>query len=216
MSRGLLEDEVRSDGVPPFVPTSPMTEEEFVDWCREHVRAEWVDGKVILMSPASARHEQLLIWLGAVLQTYVETHDAGRVYGSELTMRMAKRRRSRRLPDIKFVATPHLDRVQKSHIEGPADLVIEIVSRDSVARDWREKFSEYAQAGVPEYWIVDPLSQQLEALQLGPRGRYRKIRAVEGRVRSMVLPGFWLKPEWLWQDRLPNVLQVARELGLIL
>jgi Uma2 family endonuclease len=215
MSRAMLEDAVASDGVPLFIPTGPMTEEEFVAWCREDVRAEWVDGEVILMSPASSRHELLLAWFSALLQICADSQQAGRVYGPELQLRFAKRRRSRRAPDIKFVAIEHLDRVQKNHIEGPADLVIEIVSRDSVARDWREKFAEYARAGVPEYWIVDPLSEGMEALRLGPSGRYRKIRAVEGRVNSVVLPGFWLKPEWFWQDPLPNVLQVARDWGLI-
>jgi Uma2 family endonuclease len=215
MPRIVLEDAAVSDGVPAFIPTGPMTEEEFVDWCREDVRAEWVDGKVILMSPASSRHELLLVWFSTLLQLYADNFQAGRVYGPELQLRFTKRRRSRRAPDIKFVAAEHLDRVQKNHIEGPADLVIEIVSRDSVARDWREKFAEYARAGVPEYWIVDPLSEQMEAYRLGASGRFRRIRVQDGRVNSTVLPGFWIKPEWLWQDPLPNVLGVAREWGII-
>ena len=44
---------------------------------------------------------------------------------------------------------------------------------------------------------------------------YQAVPAEEGVYRSQVLPGFWLRAEWLWQEPLPNELDVAREMGLL-
>jgi len=118
------------------------------------------------------------------------------------------------VPDILFLSTSQLDRIQETYIEGPPDLIVEIVSSDSLVRDWREKYLEYQEAGVKEYWVIDPQVQKVEAYSLEERS-YRLIPAEEGKVKSKVLSGFWLRPEWLWQDPLPNVLEIAREIGVI-
>jgi hypothetical protein len=51
--------------------------------------------------------------------------------------------------------------------------------------------------------------------RLGEEGRYRRVELKEGIYRSEVIPGFCLRPEWLWQEPLPNVLEIAREVGII-
>jgi hypothetical protein len=51
--------------------------------------------------------------------------------------------------------------------------------------------------------------------RLGKEGHYRRVELKEGIYRSEVVPGFWLRPEWLWQEPLPNVLEIARELDII-
>ena len=58
------------------------------------------------------------------------------------------------------MATEHLDRLTDSHLSGPADLVVEIVSPDSLGRDRGDKFAEYEAASIPEYWLIDPVRQQ--------------------------------------------------------
>ena len=73
-----------------------------------------------------------------------------------------------REPDILFIAREHLDRFRDTYLDGPADLVVEIISRDSRARDRGDKFYEYEQGGVREYWLLDYLRRQAEFYQLGP------------------------------------------------
>ena len=90
---------------------------------------------------------------------------------------------------------------------------MEIVSPDSIARDWRDKYHAYEAAGVPEYWVIDRPSQRLVAYRLGDNG-YELIPESDGVVRSAVLPGFFIRPKWLWQDPLPKVAEVLRELGV--
>jgi Uma2 family endonuclease len=168
-----------------------LTYQEFLQWCDEDTWAEWVDGDVVMVSPASSRHQDLVRFLVAVLSTVAETHDAGVVLPAPFQMKMT---RSGREPDLLFVARQHLDRLKESHREGPADLVVEIVSPDSGARDRGEKFYEYEEAGVAEYWLVDPDRRRLECYELGHGGRYRLAFAGERGVHeSRVLPGLWFR-----------------------
>ncbi len=195
-------------------PAPRMTEEQFLAWCDEDVRAEWVDGEVIVMSPANSDHIDLNLWLGAVLRGLVEHHDLGRVFTTELLVRFAKQRR-RRMPDLLFVAKARLDIIKKAHIEGAPDLIMEIVSPDSGSRDWRVKYLEYELAGVREYWIIDPMSQGIEAYALDEHHAYRRIEPSEDRIASVVLPGFFIRPARLWGERRIGILAALRELGVL-
>jgi Uma2 family endonuclease len=60
-----------------------------------------------------------------------------------------------RIPDILFVAREHRDRIESLRLNGPADLIVELISPESVRRDRVEKLHEYAAAGVLEYWLID-------------------------------------------------------------
>jgi len=94
--------------------------------------------------------------------------------------------------------------------------VVEIISPDSRARDRGEKFYEYEQGGVREYWMIDPLRKPAEFYQRGEDGIYRLVPVGDdGIYRSAVLEGLWLKVEWLWQEPLPRLLSVLKEWGLI-
>jgi Uma2 family endonuclease len=196
-----------------ILPKRYMTEEEFVAWVDSDTRAEWVDGKVVVMSPSSVEQDDLNGWLLNLLRPLVEQRDLGRVLGPNVTARFASQRR-RRIPDILFVSRARLNLVQKNHIEGAPDLIIEIVAPDSQTRDRREKYAEYEKAGVREYWILDPLSEQLEAYAL-KRGKYVEIELAEEILRSSVIPGFYLRSAWLWRKPLPKVITIQRELGLL-
>ena len=198
----------------PMAGTSAvMTEEEFEAWCDEDVKAEYVDGEVIVHSPVSTRHSDAVWFIGYLLKTIVQQHDLGRVLGPEVQVRL--RPGLRRVSDLLFVAKARADMIQPTLIEGAPDLIVEIVSPDSVERDWREKYLEYQTAGVGEYWVVDLEYQRMAVYWLDEQGRYQAAPVEEGVYRSQVLPGFWLQAEWLWQEPLPNELDVAREMGLL-
>ena len=193
-------------------PGRRMTEKEFVEWCTEKTRAEWVDGEVIMMAPVSDAHGGLGSWLNALVRLFIEQRDLGEVRGPESQVRLPSRR-ARREPDLLFVAKDRLDILRPNHIEGPPDLVVEIVSPESVSRDWREKYLEYEAAGVREYWVIDPMAERVEAYSLG-EGGYRRINEADRKISSAALPGFYLRPRWLWQRPLPKVVDALREMGV--
>jgi Uma2 family endonuclease len=191
-----------------------MTYEEFLAWAGEDTWAEWVDGEVIVLMPASLLHQLLVGFLFYVLQTFCRVRKTGVVLTAPFQMKLGSGR-SGREPDLLFVASEHLHRLQPTHLAGPADLVVEIVSPDSVERDRHDKYLEYEAAGVREYWLLDPDQRQAEFLRLEPDGRYHPLPVDESGVfRSAVLPGFWLRVEWLWQEPLPD-LQAIQDLGLV-
>lgn len=195
-------------------PPLLMTEEEFVTWCDESVKAEWVDGEVIIMSPSSLQHVRLAGWLLRLLAGFVESKSLGEVIGPEFMIRLAAQRR-RRVPDLLFIAKERSHLLRPNHLEGVPDLSFEIISPDSQSRDRRQKFEEYQKAGVREYWMVDPLSQTVEAYALDASGQLKLIEPeADGRVSSPMLAGFYLRPEWLWQDPLPHVNAALREMGV--
>jgi Uma2 family endonuclease len=203
-----LEAPVRGDHPPP--PVGRVSFEEFLAWCPENTWAEWVDGEIILMSPSDNEHQFVLGFLHRLIGAFVEERGLGWVFLPPFLMRLATRP-SGREPDLMFLASEHGDRDRRTYIDGPADLVVEIVSPDSGARDRGEKFVEYEQAGVPEYWVIDLVRQQASFYRLGEDGRYRPGPVDDGWYASAVLAGFRLRVDWLWQRPLPTVAEATRQ-----
>ncbi len=192
------------------LPPRRMTYEEFLEWADEDTLAEWVNGEVIVYSPASRRHQEIADFLVNVVGMFVEARKLGKVLSAPFQMKLA---RSGREPDLIFVAKEHLGRLKETHLDGPADLVVEVVSPESVGRDKGEKFYEYEEAGIPEYWIVEPEREWAEFYVLGDEGRYRlMMEGREGKYQSRVVEGFWLRVEWLWQDPLPEAEKALWEI----
>jgi Uma2 family endonuclease len=165
-------------------------------------------------SPANLKHVDLAGFLNIILRLSVTSRGLGVVYGSELQVRFTSLRR-RRVPDLLFISTERVSILKTTEVDGAPNLIIEIVSPDSLARDWREKYLEYEAAGVREYWVIDPMAQRVEIYALSADGHYMLIEEKDGVISSTVLPGFFLKPTWLWQEPLPNPLDVLKELGVL-
>jgi Uma2 family endonuclease len=189
-----------------------MTYEEFLAWADEDTRAEWVDGEVILFMPQSRRHIRLIYFLIQLVGAFASLRRLGEVYGEPFEIWTRPKEAFRR-PDITFLRTDHLDRFTDEGVFEPVDLVVEVVSPDSVVRDTKDKWDEYARAGVPEYWIVEGREGQrgVAFYELQPNGTYQAIEPdTAGRLHSKVLPGFWLDPVWLDDEPFPNPLDLLR------
>ncbi len=81
--------------------------------------------------------------------------------------------------------------------------------------DRRDKFREYAEAGVREYWIIDPRprKQRADFFRLDEQGQYGLYATEDNQqIKSEVLPGFWLRPSWLWQVDTLTPLTCALEI----
>ncbi len=186
-----------------------MSYEAFLEWADEDTQAEWVDGKVVLMSPPSEHHQDLSDFLTALMRHFAEAHGLGKVRSAPLQMKPGPDSPGRE-PDLLFVATENLDRLQKNRLAGPADLAVEIISPESRARDRGEKFYEYEQAGIKEYWLIDPDRERAEFYRLDARGIYELVQLGDGVFESAVLPGLKLEPAWFWQEPLPPLLSILK------
>lgn len=196
-------------------PLPRMTFEEFLEWTDEQTFAEWVDGEVILMSPVSMRHQDLASFLAASLRFFVEATNSGQILTAPFLIRLAVRP-SGREPDVSFIAKERLGNLKNVYLDGPADLIIEVISPESRTRDRRDKYFEYQQAGVREYWLLDPIRKTADFYGLNEAGAYEAIPFDEsGIFRSVVLSGLWMKVEWFWQEPLPPLMSILKEWGLI-
>lgn len=193
-------------------PSLVMTEEDFVEFCDEDTRAEFINGEVIVHSPGSYKHQSISSFLLALFRFFVDQHQLGLVLGDNFQLRL--RPGLRRVPDLIFISNDNQRRIARTEFEGAPDLVIEIVSYESIERDWRDKYFEYEQAGIKEYWVIDPNAEKMTIYCLNDQGKYESQKPVKKILHSKVLPGFWLKPGWLWQEPLPNVIDIARELQI--
>jgi Uma2 family endonuclease len=214
-----LSDDLHAEADSEFRIPSTMTEEEFVEWSQTHekVRVEWLNGEVLPMSPVSVRHVRLFVWLLNLLDMHSRRRKLGEVFGSEFVTRLQTPSGvSRRIPDIMFVARERLQLLRENHLEGAPDLAVEIVSPESVKRDWIEKRAEYESAGVREYRIIGFAEQQFEALELDQQGKLISMHnQPSGLFSSGVLPGLQFRIEWLWEESPPDPIEILKGLGVL-
>jgi Uma2 family endonuclease len=142
------------------------------------------------------------------MEFYAEAKVLGEVFGSRVALRLDKINGPE--PDIVFILKKNTHRIKRGYINGPADIAVEIVSPDSVDRDYVKKRAQYERFGVTEYWILDEVEQTTTFLRLDKKGKYREVRLRDGVFRSSVLTGFWFKPDWLWQSPRPKKLEVLQ------
>lgn len=197
------------------LPGVRLTEPQFwAEYGGEDIKVEWVNGEVIAMAPISDRHSIINGWLYRLIWEFVEHHDLGIVHGPEFPMRLSSIRKIR-IPDVMFVSKTKVPKLHPTYLDGPADLVIEVVSPDSESRDWRDKYGDYQSAGVREYWIVDPLSNRVDIYTLDRSKQYVQIQPdKDGRIHSKVLKGLYIQPQWLWRSPLPKLTVALKELKL--
>lgn len=196
-------------------PKERTTFDEFLEWLDEDIWAEWVDGEITIMSPASIKHQILAAFLQSILQHWIEYHKAGIIFSAPTLMK-TEVRPSGREPDIFFVANENLEKLQENYLDGAADLVIEIVSPVSIVRDTQDKFEEYEAAGVKEYWIIDPNRRTANFYGFGENGKYKLLPiSPDGEFTSRVIEGLWINTEWLWHEPLPNLMDVLKEWKLV-
>lgn len=187
----------------PFKPQAGKISYE--DFRRLYVdqHVEWEEGEVITFMN-NVKHQSILMFLSQFLGLYLGFKNLGRLYPAGVQMDLGPGFPHRE-PDLLVVLTANLGRVEANKVKGPADVAIEIVSPESHERDWGRKMSEYAAGGVGEYWIIDPLSQEVVFHRPGPDGHYQALPpTAEGWAESQGVAGFKLDPALLWQEELPQ------------
>jgi Uma2 family endonuclease len=116
-------------------------------------------------------------------------------------------------PDVAYVTRRRRNLIAKGRMHGGPDVAVEIVTRDSVHRDYVLKRRQYQEAGVGEYWLIDTVKRKALFLRLGDDGQYHAVRLEKGRIfRSRMIPGFWLDVEWLTGDRAPDAYECLQAL----
>ena len=188
-----------------------MSYEEYLNSPEIPEHTEWVNGRVIPMMSVSKKHTFLTFYLASLLGIYVQAKGLGEVFGEPFNMKLGGSLAGR-APDVAFVRTERLERLRDQFLDGPADLVVEVISPGTERIDRRVKFAEYQAGGVPEYWILDPHTETAEFYVLDHSGAYQSIATPDGEFASTVVDGLRIRVAWLWA-RTP-VATVLAELGV--
>jgi Uma2 family endonuclease len=171
---------------------------------------EWVEGMVIKMAPASVRHTHLTQYFIQLLGDYFAHNPIGQIFSAPFVMRLDAVSRFRE-PDIQIILNENSGQLTDTAMIGPTDICVEIVSPESVARDYGDKFVEYEKAGIREYWIVDPIRQRCQFNRLEAGSLYAAISPDEnGDYQTPLLPKLVLHVPTLWQEPLPDALAIMQ------
>jgi len=189
-----------------------MTEVEFVEWYshQPELKAEWSNGRVSIHMPESDKHNGIKLLVTQLFGLFIVTRALGRTFIDGMQIRLPFP--CRREPDLFFVAKERLEIIKRTCVEGPPDLALEVVSPDDPDRDYEEKFKEYEHGGVREYWLIDPLAKVVFVYVLDRNGKYKRVPPSQGKYRSRVLRGFFLREEWLWNAPEMNPLALLDEM----
>jgi Uma2 family endonuclease len=168
-----------------YPPQGSWTEHDYLGLGTNHL-VEFADGCIEVLPMPTKGHQRLVRFLAFLFQQFVLARGLGEVLFAPLPVRLWPRKY--REPDLVFLRPGRGEYAGQP--EG-ADLVVEVVSEgeENRRRDLEIKRQEYAQAGIPEYWIVDPDQQQVTVLVL-TNGAYRQhgIFGPGDTATSVVLP----------------------------
>jgi Uma2 family endonuclease len=180
-----------------FPVQGEWTEEDYFS-LPDNTRVELVEGRLEWLPMPTTSHQRILAFIYGLLLAFVNRHYPGaEVLFASLPIRLGPK--TLREPDIVLMLPEHRNRIQEQYWEQP-DLVMEIVSAKNRAADIRDKRREYAQAGIPEYWIVDPQAKTVTVLTLADKsyrvhGEYRSGETAE----SVLLSGFRVDVDDIWR-----------------
>jgi Uma2 family endonuclease len=176
------------------VVTSPLPAVyrlKFADWMRfpdDGRLYEIVEGELYVTPPPNIEHQRISRELEFILLAFLRRERRGEILDAPVGVRLSDEDVLE--PDLLVVLRENADRVGEQVIDGPPDLVVEILSPGTARHDLGPKRAKYEEAGVPEYWIVDPVSKSIEiqVLHEGKYARHALVRRDEI-LRSPLLPG---------------------------
>lgn len=170
-----------------FPPQGEWTEEDYLALETNRL-VEYSHGTVEVLEMPSVFHQLLVRMLFKLLERYIQQQRLGQVFFAPVSVQLWPGKY--REPDIVFVSAKAVDWFTPQYIRG-ADLVMEVISPSDRKRDEVDKRREYAQAGIPEYWLIDPELCAVTVLTLDNQ-QYAEhgVFGEGGHATSLLLPGF--------------------------
>jgi len=194
---------------PDFTPQLPLTPSavhgpyrvaDYMEYEGEE-RCELIFGRLYVTPSPSSEHQYVVLKLGASFLGVAEA-TGGRAFVAPMDVVLADH--SVVQPDVGYVSRARRS-VVRNRIRGVPDLLVEVLSPTSGLRDRMAKRKLYASTGVPEYWIVDPQTRQIDFFRLA-EGRYVVVELEGPTYRSATGPESELDGEGFWAavERMAN------------
>jgi Uma2 family endonuclease len=178
--------------IAPTQTLRPLTYDDLAAMPDDGKRYEIINGELSELTGPTPKHQTSSLRMVMRLEGFVTTHKLGQVFYSPLDVYFTPHDVVQ--PDIIYISRERRGIIRERRIEGAPDLLMEILSPSNRLRDIITKAALYATMGVPEYWLVDPELETIKVHTL--RNNVYVLVEPEGdTVRSLVIPGFSLRPE---------------------
>lgn len=163
----------------------------FYEWMDEDMKTEFINGEIVVHSPALDRHNAVVMMLGTLLNAFVSYRELGIVRVEKALVELT---RNSYEPDICYFGPTKAATIEPNLLYYPApDWIVEVLSDSTKKNDREVKFEDYAAHGVAEYWIIDPKRQTIDTFGIdadteayAELGTFRMGQTVS----SAVVPGF--------------------------
>jgi Uma2 family endonuclease len=221
MNHGLVEKILLQPDAPLLVQqlNQHLTEERrrrlsFYNWIDEHIKAEFINGEVVVHSPVKRIHWKITDLLSSLLSVYVRLNKLG-VVGTEKVMIALSRNDYE--PDIVFFKAEKAAHFDEEQVLFPApDFAVEVLSKKTEKIDRTIKKEDYALNGIQEYWIIDPNKQMIEQyllLQPSDKTYFEPYRYRKGEdITSQAITGFTIPVAAIFDEQ-ENMAALQRLLG---
>lgn len=179
-------------------PQGQWTEHDYLSLPDTNKIVELSEGVISVQAPPLFTHQLISGNIYRSFRHFVKTNNSGTIIFL-IAIRLAEGKIRR--PDIVFYTNEHKHRAGGT-ISGIPDLAMEVISPGSRTIDRREKFQEYAQAGIAEYWIVDPKTETIELFAIDEERAYTLVvKAEKGQLaHSKLLDGFEVSVEDVFEQ----------------
>ncbi|MVM37727.1 Uma2 family endonuclease [Spirosoma sp. HMF3257] len=182
----------------------------FYEWIHEDHKAEFINGAIIMQSPAKERHWMAVGNLYRLLSAFVIKHKLGRVASEKAMISLT---RNDYEPDICFWTADRSHEFEGEMMQFPApDLIVEVLSKSTEKIDRGVKFNDYAAHSVQEYWIIDPKKQVIEQYILDKDVQafvLENTLRIPHQIESKIVTGFQIPVQAIFDELSSNEILVS-------
>ncbi len=188
--------------------------QEFYNWLQPDIKAEFINGVIVLHSPVKRSHLDASDNLNRLLSVYVDKNQLGICSTEKALIALT---RNDYEPDICFWNNEKASTFNEDTMLHPApDLVVEILSKGTAKRDKGVKFKDYAAHGIKEYWILDTKKKEVGQFTLATTEAreytLHKKYGLADTIESLAVPGFSIPIEAIF-DKASNLKALGQILG---
>lgn len=157
----------------------------------EDVRAELIDGQIYYQAAPSRAHQETLSGLHATIYNYLKSKNGPcKVYPAPFAVKLKEDRKTIVEPDISVICDR--DKLTEKGCTGAPDWIVEIISPSNSSHDYIRKLNLYADAGVREYWIVNPMKQTVLVYHLEETSFELNTYTFQDKIKVNIYDDLWI------------------------
>lgn len=176
--------------MPAIAQAKLYTEEDYYS-LPENIHAELIDGQIYDQAAPSRIHQKILNSINNAIYNYIQSKNGScEVYPAPFAVRLFGDNKTVVEPDISVICDP--DKLTDRGCTGAPDWIIEIVSPKNSSHDYVRKLNLYMDAGVQEYWIVDPQKEHIFVYNLEQTKFEVEIFTFKDKIKANIYDDFWI------------------------